>query len=129
MLNKYQKLTFKLIKLEYFYLPEYPLLWDENYTQLEFKSTLKELIPFLVNGFIALLIGVASVYDLVSSYCIERTSYNMGVAALHFICALMIFGQYGVLFCAYRNPECIQSLNTALRKQMEIPSMPNLLRS
>lgn len=62
------------------------------------------------------VLALASVYDLVSSYLLNRTDYSIGIASLHLIGVICLLGLLSIILCLMKNIEFITAANLLFKE-------------
>lgn len=133
MLNQHQKRAIKIQNWLYFYMCELPLIWNTDQS-----AVIVQAKPSILRGYSFGLINVvvivlASVYDLISSYILQRPDYSIGIASLHLIGLIILLIMIALICCFIRNMEFLTGTNllikehTIAEKQGKLPLNNNLV--
>lgn len=115
MLNSNQKKAIKIFNKIYSFLCDLPLVWDDEFSSILVNRKRSSLVCYLLNLFNLLVLALACVYDLLSSFILQRPDYGIGIASLHLICLMILLIIFGGILCITRNMECITAANLGIQ--------------
>lgn len=115
MANIYQKTAIKLYEKGFGYMYSFPVLWSNDYTALYYNTNRRNLFYFKFSVFLNLQIALGSGYDIISWKYFDRPEYNLGIATLHLICAIVIGAALLYCYVVYINQEILQGANALFR--------------
>lgn len=117
MLNQAQKIAINAHLLIHSFLYEFPVVCNEGPDFLSFQRKPKALIGCLVSIVMAFVLCLACLYDLGSWYTMERPNYNIGIASIHTMGAILLLLMLSIVLVLVRNSECLSAINELLREQ------------
>lgn len=118
MLNPHQAQAVKIHNRVFSFLGQFPLAWNGDFSRLAFQPKLSALIGYGISILNTCILNLACVYDLVSSYILNRSNYNIGIASLHVICLIILTLMLLIVLAIVRHPECVSALNLLILEHM-----------
>lgn len=117
MLNRRQLQAFRVVYTAFRYLPQFPLVWNLEYSAIHLLKSKRELFKYLLILSLITILCAASLYNVLKYLFITRqnSSYNLAVLVIHTLIIPLTGISPLLILLLYLNEEICMGFNALLK--------------